>query len=197
MVASTLRLRPQPQLQVDHHRRLTIIVKQKRQLRRAALRRYCSAVPHCRHITQQVIRYLENNSTLFLDAASGQQVGSQELQVASIEAVSESTPQATLPQTLATVTPLSAPTPNKTNFHTHSTSTEAPTPPPRLAPVFSSIPTSIMVDENDGDLELATLEAHYPDEQPGPITYIMKSGDPNLFSVSSYTGKLILLKVSI
>jgi hypothetical protein len=51
-----------------------------------------------------------------------------------------------------------------------------------------------MVDENDGDLELATLEAHYPDEQPGPITYIMKSGDPTMFSISSYTGKLVLLK---
>jgi hypothetical protein len=83
---------------------------------------------------------------------------------------------------------------SKATYHTHTTSTIEPTLAPRLAPVFLSIPTSIMVDENDSDLELATLEAHYPDEQPGPITYIMKSGDPTLFSVSSYTGKLILLK---
>jgi hypothetical protein len=52
----------------------------------------------------------------------------------------------------------------------------------------------VYVDENDGDLELTTLEAYYPDKMPGPITYVLKEGDQNFFSVSSYTGKLILLK---
>ncbi|CAD5226433.1 unnamed protein product [Bursaphelenchus xylophilus] len=69
-----------------------------------------------------------------------------------------------------------------------------PTPPPRLAPIFSTPTLSVMVEENDSDLELATIEAHYPDEQPGPITYVMIEGDSDIFSISSYTGKLTLLK---
>ena len=70
-----------------------------------------------------------------------------------------------------------------------------PSPPvQRIAPVFSTPVLSVMVEENEGELELATVEAHYPDNQPGTITYVMQAGDPSLFSVSSFTGTITLLK---
>ncbi|KAI6207341.1 Cadherin domain containing protein [Aphelenchoides fujianensis] len=86
------------------------------------------------------------------------------------------TPVPLTPQTIATVPP--SPT----------------TAPPRLAPVFSTPLLQVMVDENDSDLELATMEAKYPDDLPGAITYVLKSGDATRFSVSSYTGKIILMR---
>lgn len=67
-----------------------------------------------------------------------------------------------------------------------TTMTKETVPPPtttplRLAPVFTVPQLSVMVDENEGDLELATLEAKYPDGQPGTVTYVMQAGDPSLF----------------
>lgn len=71
-----------------------------------------------------------------------------------------------------------------------------PSPPPvqRIAPVFATPILSVMVEENEGELELATVEAHYPDNQSGTITYVMQAGDPSIFSVSSFTGTITLLK---
>uniref|UniRef100_A0A7E4ZZ37 Cadherin-23 n=1 Tax=Panagrellus redivivus TaxID=6233 RepID=A0A7E4ZZ37_PANRE len=70
-----------------------------------------------------------------------------------------------------------------------------PSPPAqRIAPIFSTPVLSVMVEENEGDLELATVEAHYPDGQPGSVTYVMQAGDPSLFSISSFTGTITLLK---
>uniref|UniRef100_A0A914DJN7 Cadherin domain-containing protein n=1 Tax=Acrobeloides nanus TaxID=290746 RepID=A0A914DJN7_9BILA len=72
--------------------------------------------------------------------------------------------------------------------------TSPPLPPLRLAPVFIVPQLSVMVDENEGDMELATLEAKYPDGLPGTVTYVMQAGDPSLFSISSFTGMLTLLR---
>uniref|UniRef100_A0AC34RR14 Cadherin domain-containing protein n=1 Tax=Panagrolaimus sp. JU765 TaxID=591449 RepID=A0AC34RR14_9BILA len=70
-----------------------------------------------------------------------------------------------------------------------------PSPPAhRIAPVFTTPVLSVMVEENESELELATVEARYPDGQPGTITYVMQAGDPSLFAISSFTGTLTLLK---
>ncbi|TMS38527.1 hypothetical protein L596_005233 [Steinernema carpocapsae] len=64
----------------------------------------------------------------------------------------------------------------------------------RFAPVFNPANVNLMIEENEGQVELAKLHASYPDGGPGSVTYIMQAGDPSLFSVSSYTGTLSLLK---
>ncbi|CAK5046749.1 unnamed protein product [Meloidogyne enterolobii] len=51
----------------------------------------------------------------------------------------------------------------------------------RLAPIFSSAALKIFVEENEEQLELATLSANYPDEGPGPINYVLLAGDQSLF----------------
>lgn len=105
----------------------------------------------------------------------------------------------------------SSPSPAPTSTHTSPRTSPAPPPAPtpspssgtepspstgpsRLAPVFAAPAVSVLVEENDGELELATLEAHYPDGQPGPVTFELLEGDAELFAVSSFTGKLTLLK---
>uniref|UniRef100_A0A915MR95 Cadherin domain-containing protein n=1 Tax=Meloidogyne javanica TaxID=6303 RepID=A0A915MR95_MELJA len=51
----------------------------------------------------------------------------------------------------------------------------------RLAPIFASAALKIFVEENEEQLELATLSANYPDEGPGPINYVLLAGDQSLF----------------
>uniref|UniRef100_A0A1I7ZKE7 Cadherin domain-containing protein n=1 Tax=Steinernema glaseri TaxID=37863 RepID=A0A1I7ZKE7_9BILA len=64
----------------------------------------------------------------------------------------------------------------------------------RLAPVFNPADVSVTVKEREEQIELAKLHATYPDGAPGSITYVMQAGDPSLFSVSSFTGTLTLLR---
>uniref|UniRef100_A0A1I8BHS3 Cadherin domain-containing protein n=1 Tax=Meloidogyne hapla TaxID=6305 RepID=A0A1I8BHS3_MELHA len=51
----------------------------------------------------------------------------------------------------------------------------------RLAPIFASSALKIFVEENEEQMELATLSANYPDEGPGPINYVLLAGDQSLF----------------
>ena len=51
----------------------------------------------------------------------------------------------------------------------------------RLAPIFASAALKIFVEENEEQMELANLSAHYPDEGPGTITYVLLVGDQSLF----------------
>nr|CAD2168921.1 unnamed protein product [Meloidogyne enterolobii] len=64
----------------------------------------------------------------------------------------------------------------------------------RLAPIFSSAALKIFVEENEEQLELATLSANYPDEGPGPINYVLLAGDQSLFSINASNGVITLLK---
>uniref|UniRef100_A0A914N8N9 Cadherin domain-containing protein n=1 Tax=Meloidogyne incognita TaxID=6306 RepID=A0A914N8N9_MELIC len=64
----------------------------------------------------------------------------------------------------------------------------------RLAPIFASAALKIFVEENEEQLELATLSANYPDEGPGPINYVLLAGDQSLFSINASNGVITLLK---
>ncbi|KAL3092239.1 hypothetical protein niasHT_022202 [Heterodera trifolii] len=65
---------------------------------------------------------------------------------------------------------------------------------PRLAPVFDSAELKVFVEENEGQMELTRLHAHYPDGGPGPITYTLRTGDQSIFSVDPISGKVMLLR---
>ncbi|KAL7078356.1 hypothetical protein ACQ4LE_002771, partial [Meloidogyne hapla] len=64
----------------------------------------------------------------------------------------------------------------------------------RLAPIFASSALKIFVEENEEQMELATLSANYPDEGPGPINYVLLAGDQSLFSINASNGVITLLK---
>uniref|UniRef100_A0A914I3I7 Cadherin domain-containing protein n=1 Tax=Globodera rostochiensis TaxID=31243 RepID=A0A914I3I7_GLORO len=64
----------------------------------------------------------------------------------------------------------------------------------RLAPVFDSAELKVFVEENEGQMELTRLHAHFPDGGPGPITYTLQSGDQSTFSVDPISGKVLLLR---
>ncbi|CAI2350542.1 unnamed protein product [Caenorhabditis sp. 36 PRJEB53466] len=76
--------------------------------------------------------------------------------------------------------------------------TQAPPPPApapkRLAPVFKPAQITVQIDENESQVEITKAHATYPDGLPGTITYVLHKGDPSLFSVSSYSGSINLLK---
>uniref|UniRef100_A0A183BZB1 Superoxide dismutase n=1 Tax=Globodera pallida TaxID=36090 RepID=A0A183BZB1_GLOPA len=52
----------------------------------------------------------------------------------------------------------------------------------------------VFVEENEGQMELTRLHAHFPDGGPGPITYTLQSGDQSTFSVDPISGKVLLLR---
>ncbi|MCP9265674.1 Cadherin domain protein [Dirofilaria immitis] len=64
----------------------------------------------------------------------------------------------------------------------------------RFAPVFDPSEITIIVKENQANIELAKLHAYYMDNKPGNITYIMFAGNTSIFSVNSFTGSLVLLR---
>uniref|UniRef100_A0A915D3A9 Cadherin domain-containing protein n=1 Tax=Ditylenchus dipsaci TaxID=166011 RepID=A0A915D3A9_9BILA len=103
-------------------------------------------------------------------------------------------------QSIVSTTSNGVPLPIYSPHSTISNSPDAPyytssvPPPDRIAPIFTNPLTTVVVEENDEDLELCTLVAKYPDGQPGPVTYVMQTGDETLFSLNNHTGKLILLK---
>ncbi|CAO4375318.1 unnamed protein product [Caenorhabditis nigoni] len=73
-------------------------------------------------------------------------------------------------------------------------------PPPllpaqkRLAPVFKPSQITVQIDENESQVEITKAHATYPDGLPGTITYVLHKGDSSLFSVSSYSGSVNLLR---
>ncbi|KAI6214236.1 Cadherin domain containing protein [Aphelenchoides besseyi] len=140
------------------------------------------------------------------ESASAQPTDSQSESHEDVSSQSETTTETTPSTTLATTTTklMATQTAHVSSRSTITTKTThvsltprtipvdtTTTPQLRLAPVFNTPLLQVMVDENDSDLELATMEAHYPDDLSGPITYLMRSGDTTRFH---YTGKLILLK---
>ncbi|PIC36490.1 hypothetical protein B9Z55_015461 [Caenorhabditis nigoni] len=75
--------------------------------------------------------------------------------------------------------------------------TQAPPPLPaqkRLAPVFKPSQITVQIDENESQVEITKAHATYPDGLPGTITYVLHKGDSSLFSVSSYSGSVNLLR---
>ncbi|KAF7633090.1 hypothetical protein Mgra_00007519 [Meloidogyne graminicola] len=64
----------------------------------------------------------------------------------------------------------------------------------RIAPIFTTSYLKIFVEENEEQLELTKLTAYYPDEEPGPITYVLLAGDQSIFSINSSNGIITLLK---
>ncbi|CAB3409271.1 unnamed protein product [Caenorhabditis bovis] len=64
----------------------------------------------------------------------------------------------------------------------------------RLAPVFKPSQITVQVDENESNVEITKAHATYPDGHPGVVTYVLHKGDPTMFSVSSYSGSVNLLK---
>ncbi|VDK67732.1 unnamed protein product, partial [Onchocerca ochengi] len=75
---------------------------------------------------------------------------------------------------------------------TMQTATENRTP--RFAPVFDPSEITVIVKENQANIELVKLHAYYMDNKPGSITYVMLTGDTSLFNVNSFTGSLHLLR---
>lgn len=67
-------------------------------------------------------------------------------------------------------------------------------PAKRLAPVFKPAQITVQIDENESQVEITKAHATYPDGLPGTITYVLHKGDPSLFSVSSYSGSINLLR---
>lgn len=92
--------------------------------------------------------------------------------------------------------------PHPQELPTSPTTKLAPTqaPPPstvpqrRLAPVFKPSQITVQIDENESQIEITKAHATYPDGLPGSITYVLHKGDSALFSVSSYSGSVNLLK---
>ncbi|CDO41063.2 Cadherin domain-containing protein [Caenorhabditis elegans] len=66
--------------------------------------------------------------------------------------------------------------------------------PKRLAPVFKPSQITVQIDENESQVEITKAHATYPDGLSGTITYVLHKGDPSLFSVSSYSGSVNLLR---
>ncbi|KAL3109629.1 hypothetical protein niasHT_018827 [Heterodera trifolii] len=81
-----------------------------------------------------------------------------------------------------------------TNSQSSASSEEFGNAMPRLAPVFDSAELKVFVEENEGQMELTRLHAHYPDGGPGPITYTLLTGDQSIFSVDPISGKVMLLR---
>ncbi|VDK17736.1 unnamed protein product [Anisakis simplex] len=72
------------------------------------------------------------------------------------------------------------------------------TPPafltPRPAPVFDPSKITVTVNEGESSAGITKVSAHYPDNMPGQITYVLTLGDPSLFAVDGDTGVIRLLR---